>query len=77
MTSYERELEKLVANEFEKPSSLAKPEGAKASALPPWLQNAKVQDEDSMKKQETTEVNSAVIHGLLVGNHYWQSASVK
>lgn len=58
MQNYERELEKLVANEFDKPSSVPKSEGTKASALPPWLQNAKAEDQNS-KKHETTEVNSA------------------
>lgn len=53
MQNYERELEKFVANELDKPSSVPKTEGAKASALPPWLQNAKAQDEDA-KKHETT-----------------------
>ncbi|KAG7029805.1 Protein SUPPRESSOR OF MAX2 1, partial [Cucurbita argyrosperma subsp. argyrosperma] len=54
MQNYEQELEKLAANEFDKPSSVPKPEGAKASSLPPWLQNAKARDEDA-KKHDTTE----------------------
>lgn len=82
MQNYERELEKFVANELDKPSSVPKTEGAKASALPPWLQNAKAQDEDA-KKHETTSVSSTPILGLLIclsrfdSNHYWKSAFVK
>lgn len=65
MQNYERELEKFVVNELDKPSSVTKPEGAKASALPPWLQNAKAQDEDA-KIHETTDVSSTAILGLLI-----------
>ncbi|KAK6944267.1 hypothetical protein RJ641_025369 [Dillenia turbinata] len=43
--NYEQELAKLVAMEFEKSSTEAKPEAAQP-ALPPWLQSAKVHKSD-------------------------------
>lgn len=44
--SYEQELAKLVAKEYEKSSSEVKSEASKAP-LPPWLQNAKVLNSDN------------------------------
>lgn len=61
MHNYEQELEKLVANELDKPSSVLKLEGGKALPLPLWLQNAKAEDEHSKKHEATIEVNSIVI----------------
>ncbi|XP_022937779.1 protein SUPPRESSOR OF MAX2 1-like [Cucurbita moschata] len=53
--NYEQELEKLVAKELDKPSSVLKLEGGKALPLPLWLQNAKAEDEHSKKHEATIE----------------------
>ncbi|XP_043709094.1 protein SUPPRESSOR OF MAX2 1-like [Telopea speciosissima] len=64
MENYEQELAKLVAKQFEKSSSEAKPEATRSS-LPPWLQMAKpdivkdqmqAKDQELMWKQKTQEL---------------------